>query len=211
MKVVVIGDARSQEAIKARSAEAKVEWIWLKTLEEVDKTTEGDCYMDLDFVFDQQRIDRLALLLPRPVLINAVLPTLREIGQPFIRINGWPGFLKRPVAEVAVSAREQEQKLLSLFDSLQWPFQLVPDIAGMISARIISMIVNEAYFTFEAKTSTKDEIDIAMKLGTNYPKGPFEWSREIGLKNIYDLLMCLAKSDGRYRPSTAMALELKKG
>jgi len=211
MKVVVIGDARSQEAIKARSAEAKVDWIWLKTLEDVGKTTDGDCYMDLDFVFDQQRIDRLALLLPRPVLINAVLPTLKEIGQPFIRINGWPGFLKRPVAEVAVSAKEQEQKMLSLFDSLHWPFQLVPDIAGMISARIISMIVNEAYFTLEAKTSTKDEIDIAMKLGTNYPKGPFEWSREIGLKNIYDLLMCLTKSDGRYRPSPAMALELIEG
>ena len=72
------------------------------------------------------------------------------------------------------------------------------------------MIVNEAYFTFEAQTSTKDEIDIAMRLGTNYPKGPFEWSREIGLKNIFDLLMHLSRSDKRYRPSGAIELELKK-
>ena len=32
--------------------------------------------------------------------------------------------------------------------------------------------------------STRDEIDTAMKLGTNYPFGPFEWAEKIGLKNI---------------------------
>ena len=43
------------------------------------------------------------------------------------------------------------------------------------------MIINEAYFTWEAGTSTKEEIDIAMKLGTGYPYGPFEWGEKIGL------------------------------
>ncbi len=58
------------------------------------------------------------------------------------------------------------------------------DEPGFVSARIVSMIINEAYFTLEAGTSTKEEIDIAMKLGTGYPFGPFEWGEMIGLSRI---------------------------
>ena len=61
------------------------------------------------------------------------------------------------------------------------------------------MIINEAYFSLSEKVSSKEEIDIAMKLGTNYPYGPFEWSQKIGLKNIYNLLRILEKEESRYK------------
>ena len=46
-----------------------------------------------------------------------------------------------------------------------------------------------------------------MKLGTNYPYGPFEWSKKIGLKKIYDLLTLLAKTNARYEPSPLLKKE----
>ena len=52
-----------------------------------------------------------------------------------------------------------------------------PDIPGFISARVVSMIINEAYFALEEEVSSKEEIDTAMKLGTNYPYGPFDGVR----------------------------------
>ena len=52
---------------------------------------------------------------------------------------------------------------------------------------------------YPKKVSSKEEIDIAMKLGTNYPYGPFEWSQKIGLKNIYNLLRILEKEESRYK------------
>ena len=64
----------------------------------------------------------------------------------------------------------------------------VSDEPGFIAARIISMIINEAYFAKAENVSSEKEIDVAMKLGTNYPFGPFEWARLIGIKNIYELL-----------------------
>ena len=67
-----------------------------------------------------------------------------------------------------------------------------------IALRIIAMIVNEAYFALGDGISTKEEIDTAMKLGTNYPYGPFEWSEKIGLKKIYALLQNLGNSGERY-------------
>ena len=78
-----------------------------------------------------------------------------------------------------------------------------------ISLRIISMIVNEAYFALGDEISTKAEIDIAMKLGTNYPYGPFEWSQRIGLKKIFALLQNLGGGDERYEIAPLLKYEVE--
>ena len=70
-----------------------------------------------------------------------------------------------------------------------------------------SPIINEAYYTLGAQVSTREEIDIAMKLGTSYPYGPFEWAAKIGLKRIYELLVELSKVDERYTPAPLLAAE----
>jgi 3-hydroxybutyryl-CoA dehydrogenase len=54
------------------------------------------------------------------------------------------------------------------------------------------MIVNEAFIALKEGVSTKEEIDIAMKLGTNYPYGPFEWAEKIGTERIKNLLSKLS-------------------
>jgi 3-hydroxybutyryl-CoA dehydrogenase len=46
-----------------------------------------------------------------------------------------------------------------------------------------------------------------MKRGTNYPYGPFEWSRLIGLKNIYELLVTLSGENKRYTPAPLLEKE----
>ena len=69
------------------------------------------------------------------------------------------------------------------------------------------MIINEAYFALEEGVSTKEEIDTAMKLGTNYPYGPFEWAKKIGLKNIFQLLDKLHKTNLRYEPAALLKKE----
>jgi 3-hydroxybutyryl-CoA dehydrogenase len=62
------------------------------------------------------------------------------------------------------------------------------------------MIINEAYFALADDVSTKEEIDIAMKMGTAYPYGPFEWGNKIGLQNIVTLLQKLSVQQPRYAP-----------
>jgi 3-hydroxybutyryl-CoA dehydrogenase len=69
------------------------------------------------------------------------------------------------------------------------------------------MIINEAYFALDEKVSSKEEIDIAMKLGTNYPFGPFEWSNKIGIKKICDLLNVLKEINPRYQPNYLLEKE----
>ncbi len=78
--------------------------------------------------------------------------------------------------------------------------------------RVISMIINEAYFSLEENLATKTDIDLAMKNGVSYPLGPFEWGEKIGLSLIIDLLRELREVTGedRYKISHQLKLEAIK-
>jgi len=154
----------------------------------------ADAFIDLDFELTTERIENLAKLLPKPVLVNSVTDGLRLIHPEFIRINAWPGFLRGNLIEAA--ANEAIQKKASMLFGQDLVF--VKDEPGFVSARIVSMIINEAYFTWEAGTSTKEEIDLAMKLGTGYPFGPFEWAQMIGVERVAGLLLKLNEGSTLY-------------
>lgn len=133
----------------------------------------------------------------KPVFINAVTETLSEFILPLnvSRINAWPGFLQNKLWEVVST---NPKNIEFIFKSINRDFILVKDEPGLVTARVISMIINEAFFALGENVSTKEEIDLAMKLGTNYPLGPFEWAEKIGVKRIYQLLKKLSEKDDRY-------------
>ena len=82
---------------------------------------------------------------------------------------------------------------------------------GFHYPRVISMIINEAYFALDDNLATAESIDLAMKSGVNYPLGPIEWGQKIGLKHIINLLSeyLAITEDPRYKISTALKLKGK--
>jgi 3-hydroxybutyryl-CoA dehydrogenase len=66
----------------------------------------------------------------------------------------------------------------------------------VVSLRVISCIVNEAFLALSEGVATAEDIDRAMKLGANYPKGPFEWVEEIGARSIVETLDSLRAANG---------------
>jgi 3-hydroxybutyryl-CoA dehydrogenase len=204
MQIVVIATIGSQKEFTEKGIPEGIEVHFETT---VANTKAGDVYF---YLLPEEELlkDAPALaVLNKPVFANAVITTFEQLPQTFIRINAWPGFLQRSIIEVATNGNNLEAAEKTL-QALNWKFQPVADIPGMITARTIAMIINEAYFALEDEVSTKAAIDIAMKLGTNYPLGPFEWSQEIGLKKVYDLLLCLSKADLRYTPSALLTKEI---
>jgi 3-hydroxybutyryl-CoA dehydrogenase len=160
----------------------------------------ADVFLDLLFEPTPGRINNLAKLLPKPVLVNSVIGTLSAIHPSFIRINAWPGFLHGKHLEAAAS--EEIQAIAGpLFGN---DLIFVKDCPGFVSPRIVAMMINEAFFTLEAGTGTKEEIDIAMRLGTGYPFGPFEWYEKIGRENILGLLNVLSVDDSIYTPARTL-------
>jgi 3-hydroxybutyryl-CoA dehydrogenase len=63
------------------------------------------------------------------------------------------------------------------------------------------MIINEAYYAAQDGIASREDIDKAMRLGTNYPHGPFEWAERIGLSAVYQLIESLYRDthDERYK------------
>jgi 3-hydroxybutyryl-CoA dehydrogenase len=73
-------------------------------------------------------------------------------------------------------------------------------------ARTLAMLVNEAVDMVARGEASADDVDVAMRLGTGYPRGPIAWGREIGFDVVRDQLLDLdaAFPSGRYRPSPAL-------
>jgi 3-hydroxybutyryl-CoA dehydrogenase len=162
--------------------------------------SQADAFLDLGFEPLPERLSILQQLLPRPVIVNSVLHTLEEIGGDFIRINGWSTFLKGEIVE-ASAATEKQEEAEKVFSLLGKKVEWVPDQPGFITPRVVSMIINEAFFAIEEEVSSREDIDTAMKLGTNYPYGPFEWADRIGRENIFQLLQKLSQQEPRYSPA----------
>ncbi|TFJ95345.1 peptidase M20 [Platysternon megacephalum] len=74
-------------------------------------------------------------------------------------------------------------------------------------ARTLAMLVNEAVDVVHRGEATAADVDTAMRLGTNYPRGPIAWGAEIGFDVVEQQLRELdaAFPGGRYRPSPALA------
>jgi 3-hydroxybutyryl-CoA dehydrogenase len=109
--------------------------------------------------------------------------------------------LNRDLLEVSVRVEADSSELQRISELLQTDFVVVADRVGLVTPRVICMIINEAYYTVQEGTATKMDIDIAMKLGTNYPLGPFEWAKKIGIENVYHVLDAVYQDtkDERYK------------
>ena len=183
----------------------------------VDAASAFTDYKNADAFFSLHYNNNLAEFesLKKPIFINSVVQTLADLVAPenVYRINGWPTFLKRCVWEIATTITPPNwanENVESVFKALSIKINIVKDEPGFISARIIAMIINEGYLAVEDNVSSKAEIDTAMKLGTNYPYGPFEWAKLIGLNNILALLQKLNSTDTRYLPSQLLIKEVKE-
>ena len=201
MTVLLLATAELKEELLAYPVSEEIEVKWITDPADFVPVHSIDACIDLLFENTSERIAWLKNLRTELIIINSVVTPLYQVNEDFVRINGWTTFLKRPVVEASIintSLQPQAEQLLSHFGrTIEWTL----DIAGFITPRVVASIINEAFFALEEKVSTKEEIDTAMRLGTNYPFGPFEWGKKIGLHNIYSLLAILSGEKIRYTPS----------
>jgi 3-hydroxybutyryl-CoA dehydrogenase len=76
------------------------------------------------------------------------------------------------------------------------------DAPGFIVNRILMPMINEAIFTLHEGIATAEDIDTAMKLGTNQPMGPLALADLIGLDTCLSIMQVLYDgfNDSKYRP-----------
>ncbi|MCA9993795.1 MAG: 3-hydroxybutyryl-CoA dehydrogenase, partial [Anaerolineales bacterium] len=80
---------------------------------------------------------------------------------------------------------------------------IVADGPGLVRARVVCCLINEATSALMEGVATAEDIDKAMKLGTNYPMGPLAWADLLGLDMVLGVMNGLFAEWGedRYRPT----------
>ncbi|MCA9982640.1 MAG: hypothetical protein KDE59_00035 [Anaerolineales bacterium] len=127
---------------------------------------------------------------PERVVGFGILPPLVDVG----------------VVELAgglLTGDEAMTQAKHFWDQLGYEPVIVGDGSGLIRARIIGCLINEAISALLEGVATIEDIDQAMKLGTNYPFGPLEWADYLGLDTVLGIMRGLYDEwgDDRYRPS----------
>jgi 3-hydroxybutyryl-CoA dehydrogenase len=127
--------------------------------------------------------------------------SVEKVACNLVGFNGLPTMINRQYLEVSLLKAHEITKLETICKELGTEYLIVEDRVGLVTPRIVCMIINEACYTLQEGTATVRDIDLGMKLGTNYPFGPFEWAAKIGTKNVYETLQAVYEDtkDERYK------------
>jgi len=125
-------------------------------------------------------------------------------------------FAKSSFLEACEASSNEESKLgltkteeLNLIkDLFGKELKILKDSVALVSARVLAMVINEAYFAIQEEVASQQDIDVAMTLGTNYPVGPLEWAEEISPEIILSILDSLHShyKEERYKAASALRL-----
>jgi len=226
MKVIIAGEIPFLEEVGDLCAAAGHETV-LYLVEDFYSAIESGMMMDeaedAEVVIDlhnesveakQELLFSLSQAVPREALVLAsVLPASatqaaawmaspeRVVGfglLPPIRPEGMVE-LARALQTGDRSAAEAERFWRGLGYEPVW----VEDGPGLVRARIVCSLINEAVSALMEGVASAEDIDQAMRLGTNYPYGPLEWADLIGLDTVLGVMTGLFEEwgDDRYRPS----------
>ncbi len=105
---------------------------------------------------------------------------------------------------------EQAKELLR---RLGYSVEVVQDRVGLVQMRVLAMLINEAAFAVMEGLATPEDIDKAMTLGVNYPKGLLAWADEIGIGIVTLILDGLRREyeQERYRPCVLLKQMMRAG
>ncbi|MFE1814267.1 3-hydroxyacyl-CoA dehydrogenase PaaH [Metapseudomonas otitidis] len=113
-------------------------------------------------------------------------------------------------AGTSALARDQAVALLQRAGITATP---LADIPGLAVLRTVAMLANEGADAVLQGVGSAADIDLAMRAGVNYPKGPLAWADAIGLAALLRTLDNLqaAYGEARYRPSLLLRRHVAEG
>lgn len=118
-----------------------------------------------------------------------------------------PSFTQKRHSEAGWYGRKSGRGYYNYADDAEMPTPNKDEKLGnVIFNRILVMLINEAIDALFLNIASKEDIDLAMTKGVNYPKGLLKWADEIGLDNVLSQLETLFAEYGedRYRPSVLL-------
>jgi 3-hydroxybutyryl-CoA dehydrogenase len=124
-----------------------------------------------------------------------------------------PLALRRTIMTTPKTLPEVRDLAHALFAAGGVAVTVIHDSPGFIAQRILAMIVNIACEIAQQDIASPADIDLAVRLGLNYPAGPLALGDALGPMRILEILanMQACYGDARYRPSPWLARRARLG
>lgn len=166
-----------------------------------------DTVIDLSLEQHPERLKRYMSWEGKLIIGTAVARRLGELvmvndsplDATIVGMNGYPGFVELDHWEVSAFSEDDFEKASTELQKVGIRAERVTDSIGMVRMRVLANIINEAYLMVQEGAATMAAVDNAMKKGTNYPYGPFEWASRIGKGNVLRVLEALQAEYGYNR------------
>lgn len=212
MNIAVKGSAEQTEELNELLSSAGLKAFRFESSENI-RNASPDIIFDLNFDSDPSLLDEyintpdtcLLLLGSVKIQLESILP--ETLWRRTAGINALPGFINRSALEYCTADEKFPHEKLK---ELGWKeLNRCASRVGLVSPRVVFMIINEAFFTVQEGTASREDIDLGMKLGTAYPMGPFEWCEKAGIENVYETLSALYEDtrDERYKICSLLKTE----
>src|SRR5688572_29634502 len=122
MQIIVLADKACQEEFNRKKISSETQVNFIENISEISNHSDADAI----FLLKENPGEDYTILPSKPVFINSVADTLKELNLPenFIRVNGWPGFLSADLWEVATT---NENMVREVFNKLKWNYIRVAD------------------------------------------------------------------------------------
>jgi len=124
-------------------------------------------------------------------------------------------FPERKFIEVIAGERTQGDAIATakgLFENLQFTVVISRDHPGYILNRVVACMINEAIYINMYGLAHMEDIDQMMRLGANFPMGPFEYADYLGLDCVLKTLEWLTEELGpQYRPCPLLRRKVEAG
>jgi 3-hydroxybutyryl-CoA dehydrogenase len=199
--VIIVGELRIARELlaaargagwKAHHAEA-----WPGAEPAVNRILDDDPWLVVDCVADGSACDG-----PRAILLHR--SSLHQQAPAAVGFHALPPFDECRLIEMTSTPRtptELVERLVVFIRSLGRHVEHVRDAPGLVLGRLVAQLINEAMFLIGEGNGTSEDIDAAMVLGVNHPRGPVAWSEAIGVRHVLALLDGLHDElrDDRYR------------
>lgn len=119
----------------------------------------------------------------------------------FDLVHDWGDVSHVGIAVADQAAAGKAERAAALFQAIGCAVSRMDDSHGLVVMRTVAQLAAMAVDTVAAGIASAEDVDTAMRLGTNYPSGPLEWADRIGVKKVVTVLQNLHDGFGedRYR------------
>lgn len=125
-----------------------------------------------------------------------------------------PSFTQKRHMEAGFLGRKSGRGYYDYAEGAMMPEPIKDEVLGKaVFERIIVMLINEAFDALFLNVASREDIDLAMTKGVNYPKGLLAWADELGLPFVLRKLEDLFEEYGedRYRPNVLLRRMVAQG